>query len=82
MFYNRLLKNDEQKCSKMMNFLFQVGKEGSIGFEPKIMQDEVYFWVDENILFLDPVKRIVRAQGLLTQRTINALERNSTLRIV
>ena len=72
----RLLKNDEQKCSKMMNFLFQVGKEGNIGFEPKIMQAEVYFWVDENILFLDPVKRIVRAQGQLTRRTINALEPN------
>jgi len=72
----RLLEQDKQKCAKMIELLFQVGREEAIPFEPESMRHEVYFWVDENVLFLEPVMGIVRAQGQLTQRAINELERN------
>jgi len=73
-----LLHDDEQQHSNIMDLLFQVGKQGSVPFEPKAMQRAVYFWVDENVLFLEPVNGIVKAQGQLTQRAINDFERNQS----
>lgn len=72
----RLLEQDEQHCKNMLDLLFRVSKEGPIPFEPESMRREVYAWVDENVLFLDPVKGIVRPQGQLIQRAIRELEKN------
>lgn len=56
--------------------LFRVPKEGTIPFEPESMRREVYAWVDENVLFFDPVEDIVRLQRQLVQREICELEKN------
>lgn len=71
----RVMKDNEQQSSSMMALLFQVGKQGKIPFEPKTMQNAVYFWVDENVLFLEPIEGIIRAQGQLVQRAINEFEK-------
>jgi len=69
-----LEEKDKQSYSKMMDLLFHVGREGSIPFQPEKMRREVYYWVDKNVLFLDPFNHRVKAQGQLIHRAINALE--------
>jgi len=71
----RLFQDNEQKYSTTMDVLFQVGRAGSLPFEPKTMQAEVYFWVDENVLFLESVIGVVRSQGQLVQRAIKELDK-------
>lgn len=73
----RLLEQDEQKCSRMMELLFQVGREGALQFDPESMRHAVYAWVDENVLFLDPIMGVVRTQGQLAQRAIHELQMTS-----
>ena len=71
-----LLENDENDCQKKMDFLFQVGEKGCIDFKPGQMKKLLQFWVEKNVLFLDPVKRIVKPQSQLIHRGIKELMDN------
>jgi|TARA_Y100000031_G_C7965636_1_gene267996 hypothetical protein len=45
-------------------------KEKELLFKPRKMIIEAYFWVGENILFLEPVTGQIRPQGQLVGRAI------------
>ena len=60
----------------MMDFLIHVGKKGRIEFKAKSDRRKVFFWADENVLFLEPEAGVVKAQGRLIRRAINGLVRD------
>jgi len=72
----RLFREAPQNCQKMIDFLFRVNEEKSIQFRERLMWNEVFFWVNENILFLDPVTRIVKPQGHLMRKAISMFLKN------
>ena len=73
-FYTNLRNKEE--CQEKMDFLFQVGEKGNINFKTKQMIELVNFWVENNVLFLDPVKKIVKPQSQLIFRGIKELMKN------
>ena len=54
-------------------FLKKFIKDEKIPFLPEDHQDEVFFWVNENILFLNPVIGEVKPQGKLTKKAIEKI---------
>jgi uncharacterized protein len=65
----RLFEDDEQNYEKMLELLVKAGtEEHGIRFIPKDMYKSVVFWVNKNILFLNPEKGLVKMQTHLTKR--------------
>jgi len=69
----RLFHKNKKECQQQMDFLFQVTKNKSVDFEPKEMFQLLQFWVDKNVLFLDPIKNIIKPQSQLIYQGIKKL---------
>jgi uncharacterized protein len=75
----RLFESDnsdfKKDSEKKFEFLFNVAKEEVFKFKAKNWR-EVEFWSDQNVLFMDPVKRIVKTQSRLGLKAIHEFEKN------
>ena len=75
MIDGRLFNNDEKDCDDKMSFLFHVAEKKNLEYDSRTMTKKLQFWVDKNMLFLDPVENIIKPQSQLIFRGIKALRK-------
>ena len=69
----KLFNKDEKDCENKMALLFQVADKGTIEYQPRSMTENLKFWVDQNMLFFDPVKNIIKPQSKLILNAIKKM---------
>jgi len=74
MVASRIPDAQPQGQAGTIGFLNRFKEADTVPFVPNEMGKEGYLWIDQNVLFLDPPAGILRPQGRLVQKAIEALE--------
>ncbi len=70
----RLVDSEHPDPQTAMELLYRFKEEEEIHFIPKDMKKDAFFWVDQNILFLDSHAEKLRPQGRVVKKAIERLE--------
>jgi len=69
----RLLENENIDPQTTMEFLYRFKNIEEIHFVAREMKKEVVFWVEQNVLFLEPHTEKLRPQGRVVKKAIERL---------